>query len=70
MTDETTPSDVDPALEADEVEQEPAKSNEQILAEMFAGRWGRGLQRRLRLAEAGYDVAALEAEYRKVITRT
>jgi hypothetical protein len=69
MADETPP-DVEPTLEANEAEQAPAKSNEEILSEMFAGRWGRGLQRRLRLAEAGYDVKTLEEEYRKVITRT
>lgn len=45
------------------------KSNEEIVSEMLAGRWGRGLARKAKLQEAGYNVSELEALYQKAVRR-
>ena len=40
---------------------EPSKSNEEIAAQVMAGKWGNGDDRRNRLQAAGYDYAAIQA---------
>ncbi len=37
------------------------KSNEQVAAEVIAGKWGNGKDRRNRLAQAGYDYDAIQS---------
>lgn len=40
---------------------EPKKSNEEIAAEVWAGKWGNGVDRVSRLKAAGYDPKAIQA---------
>lgn len=40
---------------------EPKKSNEEIAAEVWAGKWGNGVDRVSRLTAAGYDAKAIQA---------
>ena len=41
------------------------KSNAEIAAEVLAGKWGNGNDRKVRLAAAGYDYNAIQAEVNK-----
>jgi hypothetical protein len=42
------------------------KSNEDVAKEVLAGQWGRGLNRKKRLQDAGYDVAVISEEIAKI----
>ena len=50
----------------DETVSEGSKSNKEIASEVIAGHWGRGNDRKQRLQEAGYDVAAVSEEISKI----
>lgn len=41
------------------------KSNEEIVKEIFAGKWGNGAERKTRLTEAGYDYNIIQREVNK-----
>lgn len=43
------------------------KTNEQIAKEVIAGKWGNGAERKKRLAEAGYNYAAIQKIVNKMI---
>lgn len=41
------------------------KSNSEVAAEVIAGKWGNGQDRRARLERAGYNYADIQAEVNK-----
>lgn len=44
------------------LEIEPEPSHDKVVEEVLAGKWGVGQEKRLRLAQAGYNVREIEAE--------
>lgn len=46
------------------------KSNTEIAKEVIAGKWGNGQERKNKLAAAGYDYAAVQAEVDKLLGKT
>ena len=52
-----------------EEEVEVDSSIHEIAREVIAGRWGRGLTRKRRLQEAGYDVSEISAEITKIFNQ-
>lgn len=45
----------------------PSKSNEQLAREVIAGQWGNGPARSQRLAAAGFNAAAVQAEVNRIL---
>ena len=46
------------------------KSNTEIAKEVISGKWGNGTERKTRLAAAGYDYNAVQAEVNKLLGKT
>ena len=44
------------------------KSNEEIAAEVIAGKWGNGTERQKRLSQAGYDYSAIQSIVNKKLS--
>ena len=44
------------------------KSNEEIVAEVIAGKWGNGTERQNRLSQAGYDYSAIQSIVNKKLS--
>lgn len=53
-------SAVNALLAGQTAEKKPLKTSEQIAAEVIAGKWGNGTERKTRLAEAGYNAAEIQ----------
>jgi hypothetical protein len=49
--------------------EEPTKSSREVAEEVIAGHWGRGLTRKRRLQDAGYDVAEVSEEIKNIFNQ-
>lgn len=69
MDDNTEDWTGDPAEQEDQEDQE-SKSLTNVAKEVLAGEWGSGQERRLALANAGFDPNKVKAEMVRIVNET